>query len=114
MGSVPRRLTMISTGDGDHHLVHKMAKLNTKLGYKLQFVGWNRQNKKKPPEIDGMEFKYLQHGWGYSNLSLLIAIPIWFLRLCFYCLFFLSSDLIYVSDLDSSFAVSLIAPLTKS
>lgn len=95
-------------GFGGVH-VDKLFPSLVKMGCDITFVGWDRKNAlQKRFERNGVSYHMIFKGWGYANKLLMIALPLWILRVASY----LPGkgrkyDLVIAIDFDAGLPVAL-------
>lgn len=99
-------------GKGNAHIDEFIPSL-AKAGYQITFVGWDRR-KKLPASYreENVVYKFIFRGWGYASKWLIVALPLWGIRLFFHLLF-QRPDLIIAIDFDSSLPASLAGFLNR-
>src|SRR6266498_717378 len=101
------------SGDDERPHIRKLFAFLKKRGDQVSFAGWDRKNRKQSTaHIRGVDCHFIQHGWGYANWKLFIALPLWAIRLLVYSLT-TTVNVVVVSDLDSAASICLMCTIRR-
>lgn len=99
--------TIVATYDGDYFVPRRLIAAYKSFGFDVRFVGWDRL--KRVPQrrvVDGVKHECIMRGWGYANRKLLVALPLWTLRLAAH-LSTLRTDIVHAMDFDAALGVAI-------
>jgi glycosyltransferase involved in cell wall biosynthesis len=77
-----REILIISSNSGKGAVhVDKLFPSLVELGYKVTFLGWDRNNEySKYYTEGGVNYRMIFSGWGFANKWLAIALPLWMIK----------------------------------
>lgn len=100
-------MTIVATYDGDYFVPRRLIDAYHSFGWEVRFVGWDRARRVPPLRvIDGVQYKCIMRGWGYANRKLVLALPLWTVRVAAHVMT-LRTDLVHAMDLDAALGVAL-------
>jgi glycosyltransferase involved in cell wall biosynthesis len=102
-----RLVTIVATYDGDYFVPRRLIDAYHSFGYEVRFVGWDRARRVPPHRVfDGVPYRCIMRGWGYANRKLLIALPLWTIRVAAH-MTTLHTDLVHALDFDAALGVAI-------
>ena len=100
-------MTIVATYDGDYFVPRRLIATYQSFGFDVKFVGWDRENRVPRTRLIGdVEHECIMRGWGYANRKLLIALPLWTLRLAARVAT-LHTDLVHAMDFDAALGLAI-------
>src|ERR1035441_3073417 len=100
-------VTIVATYDGDYFVPRRLIEAYRSFGYEVKFVGWDRASRMpRRRVVDGVPHECIMRGWGFANAKLLIALPLWTLRLAAH-MATLRTDLVHAMDFDAALGVAI-------
>jgi glycosyltransferase involved in cell wall biosynthesis len=100
-------VTIVGTYDGDYFVPRRLIDAYRSDGYEVKFVGWDRLGRMPRHRlVDGIPHECIMRGWGFGNLKLLLALPLWTMRLALY-MATLRTDLVHAMDFDAALGVAI-------
>jgi glycosyltransferase involved in cell wall biosynthesis len=100
-------MTIVGTYDGDYFVPRRLIPTYQSFGFDVRFLGWDRAKRVPRSRLIGdVEHACIMRGWGYANRKLLIALPLWTLRLAAH-VSTLRTDLIHAMDFDAALGVAI-------
>jgi len=100
-------VTIVATYDGDYFVPRRLIEAYRSFGYEVKFVGWDRASRMpRCRVIDGVPHECIMRGWGFANAKLLIALPLWTLKLAAH-MATLRTDLVHALDFDAALGVAI-------
>jgi glycosyltransferase involved in cell wall biosynthesis len=100
-------VTIVATYDGDYFVPRRLIDAYHSFGFEVRFVGWDRARRvPRLRVVDGVPYKCIMRGWGFANRRLLVALPLWTIRLAAH-MTTLRSDLIHAMDFDAALGVAI-------
>lgn len=102
------RILCLAIGDSNRTFEKIVSSLASRFS-EVSVAAWDRTGlKDRSSIIDGVAYYYIMRGWGYKNWTLLIAKPLWVLRLFFYLLR-QNPDLIWAATFECALPATLIS-----
>jgi glycosyltransferase involved in cell wall biosynthesis len=93
--------------DHEYFVMDRLIDAYKQCGFKVEFLGWDRRSKQSATTFyRGVRCRYAMRGWGYANWGLLLALPLWCLRL-FAKLLVDDSKVIHAVDFDCALPAAL-------
>lgn len=100
-------VTIVATYDGDYFVPRRLTEAYRSFGCDVKFVGWDRASRVPHCRtLDGVQHECIMRGWGYANRKLLVALPLWTLRLATH-MSTLRTDLVHAMDFDAALGVAI-------
>ena len=100
-------VTIVATYDGDYFVPRRLIEAYRSFGFEVNFVGWDRVSRMpRNKVVGGVPHECIMRGWGYANRKLLIALPLWTLRLAAH-MATLRTDLVHAMDFDAALGVAI-------
>ena len=102
------RMFLIAATDDENNRMGKLFESYSKAGFDVVFVGMDRFSRRPKLHFtsQGMRCEYIMSGAGYANWRLLIAYPIWQIRLLWYALQ-MKADVVHSFELETTLPVAL-------
>lgn len=102
-----KNVSVIRSCSDEWHILRKLFSFYERNGHEVVFIGWDRlRERRHQPSVKTFSVKYIQKGWGYSNIRLLLGIPIWMANVAAHCST-LQADLGHFMDFDSGFPAAV-------
>lgn len=107
--------TLCFTGDGATNVnLFRLFKSINKFDNSVRVIDWDRLHKfSKTEQINGINYTFILHGWGYKNRWLLIGYIFWMWKVFLYALQN-KPKRIWVSNFQNGLPVAVAAIFTKT